>query len=114
MPQNSRCASRSSAQRFNDLLRDEPRLLTDVRLGFTRGRILLVDEYRRILHAETLTLRFRQRRKRLVNQNDGRYPFFPSLKSVAHGGAGAGTSGADADDEIVDRGRELRELRLLE
>ena len=79
------------------------RLVAAFFVGLARGRILLVDEHRRVLRAQRLTLRFRERHERLVHQHHGGYAYFPGCKCVAHGGAGAGPSGADTDDEIVDR-----------
>jgi hypothetical protein len=37
-----------------------------------------------------------------VHQYHGRQAFLPGCESVAHGGAGTGPSGADADDDVVD------------
>jgi len=75
---------------------------------------LFVDEQRRVLRAQRLTLRLREGHERLVYQHHGGYAFFPRCKCVAHGGAGARPSGTDTDDEIVDRVGDLLELRRLE
>src|SRR5262249_3302854 len=82
--------------------------------GIPRGRVLLVDEDRRVAGTETLALRPRERRERLVDQHDTRYSELPCCKCVAHGGAGAGPSGAYADHEIVASRCERVELSLLQ
>ena len=53
-------------------------------------------------------------RERLVNENDCGYALLPCLECVAHGGAGAGASGADTNDHVVDGLREHTEFRALE
>src|SRR3990172_2156039 len=42
------------------------------------------------------------------------HPDFPCCKGVAHGGTGAGPSGADADDEVVNRIGDLFEFHGLQ
>src|SRR5262249_6934370 len=68
----------------------------------------------RVARAERLALRPRERREGLVHQHDGGQALLPCGKSVAHGGAGTGPSGAHADDQVVDGLREPGKLRPVE
>src|SRR5204862_452612 len=52
--------------------------------------------------------------ERLVDEDHGGNAAGPCSNSVAHGGAGAGPSGADADDEIVDGLPKRAEAIVLE
>src|SRR5690349_18599278 len=80
---------------------DAARLFLGLLVRLAGRRVLLVDEYQRLAGTQALALRLRQVRKGLVHQHHGRHPLLPGCKRVAHGGAGAGPSGADADDEII-------------
>ena len=90
------------AQQAYDFRSDAARFVDAFLLGFTCRRVLLVDERRRVLGAEALALRLGERCERLVHQYHRRDSLFPRCKCVAHGGAGAGASGSDADHQIVD------------
>jgi len=90
------------AQQSHDFGSHTARFVHAFRLGFTGRGILFVDERRGVLSPEALALRLGECREWLVYQYNRWDPLFPCCKCVAHGGAGAGASGADADYEVVD------------
>ena len=75
---------------------------------------MFVHEDRRISGAQTLALRLREGRERLVYQHHGGYALFPRFKCVAHGGAGARPSSTDPDHQAVNRLGDLFELCLVQ
>ena len=87
---------------FQKLRRGAARLVVALRVRFEGGRVLLVDHDHRRPGAEALALRLREVDERLVDEDHGRETYLPGCKSVAHGGAGTGPSGADADHQVVD------------
>ncbi len=66
------------------------------------------------MRTERQELRIREHLEWLVHEHDGRYAFLPGLERVAYGGAGAGPSGADTNDEIIDCRCDLFKLFRIE
>jgi hypothetical protein len=107
-------STRGGAQQSHDFCCDVASLRCAFLIGFPCRRILLVHERYGVFRAERLALCFRERREWLMNENDCGYALLPCLECVAHGGAGAGASGADTDNHVIDGFRERTEFGALE
>lgn len=100
-------------KKSGNLARDFLCLRGDFVITVARQRILLVDQERQIDDAQRGALRSRQFFEGTMYQDDGRNAFVVCCYSVAHGGASAGPSGADADDQVIAVGEGLAQLDTL-
>ena len=75
---------------------------------------MFVHQDSRVFGTETLALRLRENRERLVHQHHGRDALLPCFKRVAHGGASAGPSSTDANHQIINRRGDSFELCLIQ